>query len=452
MGVICDDGDPCTDDACIRGECLNTGVPCDSGQTCIDGECVSEGTPTTVARVLDTSIDIGIIAAEDDGDKLAVFGDKDASGDITRIAGATYVDANGDSLTVWFGPDGLPERAVTGAGWVFAFSNYSGTTVDLTVTQADGTTTFHSGVPIDPDAAARLSGFARDGVTGPEAKARVLSRQIQGEITLSEGLEVAGLGMSFFGCAGDIATSLTVVWAPAGIPSAILSCSSFLLSIFSQLTGNEPAAEAASTLTTISCVIPTIGSLGSCAGVGLTAVGAVVEDAEEDYCAGDTDGDGPGDACDPTPLGGDTPPDLPDSLAVVNGGFDTDDSGWETSVHSGWVSDLGCDGLPGSCFVNSVINDVGWIQQSISGLTPSGVYRISGCYKTMFEWFGGPSFQAQIDGEVMFEGGFTRMDNWTPFEFDFVAAGADVMLRFESQVGGTDSDYVVDMIRLTLSR
>jgi len=38
--VICDDGDLCTSDTCLHGECLYTEVVCQAGWTCIDGECI----------------------------------------------------------------------------------------------------------------------------------------------------------------------------------------------------------------------------------------------------------------------------------------------------------------------------------------------------------------------------------------------------------------------------
>ncbi|MFM1889685.1 MAG: hypothetical protein RLZZ565_442, partial [Planctomycetota bacterium] len=44
-GVVCDDGDPCTVDTCVDGECVHTAINCDDGDpctvdTCVDGVCV----------------------------------------------------------------------------------------------------------------------------------------------------------------------------------------------------------------------------------------------------------------------------------------------------------------------------------------------------------------------------------------------------------------------------
>jgi hypothetical protein len=36
----CDDGDPCTDDLCINGMCVNTPKTCDDGDPCTDDLCI----------------------------------------------------------------------------------------------------------------------------------------------------------------------------------------------------------------------------------------------------------------------------------------------------------------------------------------------------------------------------------------------------------------------------
>jgi hypothetical protein len=38
--ISCDDGDPCTVDTCVGGECVNTPVVCDDGNPCTDDACV----------------------------------------------------------------------------------------------------------------------------------------------------------------------------------------------------------------------------------------------------------------------------------------------------------------------------------------------------------------------------------------------------------------------------
>lgn len=46
-GVDCDDGDPCTRDSCVNGECINALIDCDDGRcctvdSCVNGLCVNE--------------------------------------------------------------------------------------------------------------------------------------------------------------------------------------------------------------------------------------------------------------------------------------------------------------------------------------------------------------------------------------------------------------------------
>ncbi len=39
-GVVCDDGDPCTTEACDGGACVATPLTCGADEVCVDGDCV----------------------------------------------------------------------------------------------------------------------------------------------------------------------------------------------------------------------------------------------------------------------------------------------------------------------------------------------------------------------------------------------------------------------------
>ncbi|HET8521954.1 MAG TPA: hypothetical protein VFL82_01900, partial [Thermomicrobiales bacterium] len=38
--ISCDDGDPCTIDTCVAGQCVNTPIVCDDSNPCTDDACV----------------------------------------------------------------------------------------------------------------------------------------------------------------------------------------------------------------------------------------------------------------------------------------------------------------------------------------------------------------------------------------------------------------------------
>ena len=92
-----------------------------------------------------------------------------------------------------------------------------------------------------------------------------------------------------------------------------------------------------------------------------------------------------------------------------------------------------------------------WQLETISALDQT--YRVTGVDRTRFEWNpnpdAGPMFLVKIDGNVVFEGKFKRIENWTAFELFFVAADTDAVLQIQSQVGqNNDGDYLVDDIAI----
>jgi len=134
---------------------------------------------------------------------------------------------------------------------------------------------------------------------------------------------------------------------------------------------------------------------------------------------------------------------------IINGNFETDASGWERS-NTNTVDrqpDIGPDGQSGVLWINGYRGEVSWAQQFIEDLIPNEEYTINGFYKTRVDWHKGPSFQARIDNIVLFQGGFSHIADWTPFEFNFTATDKDTLLRFETQIG-SDSDYVIDNISI----
>jgi len=40
MAIVCDDANPCTNDSCIGGNCLNTAINCDDGNACTNDTCI----------------------------------------------------------------------------------------------------------------------------------------------------------------------------------------------------------------------------------------------------------------------------------------------------------------------------------------------------------------------------------------------------------------------------
>ncbi|HEY1716720.1 MAG TPA: hypothetical protein VGH42_00310 [Verrucomicrobiae bacterium] len=86
---------------------------------------------------------------------------------------------------------------------------------------------------------------------------------------------------------------------------------------------------------------------------------------------------------------------------VINGGFDTDASGWAVTnvAGSGYVS----GGDPGGCF--GLVNTPSYvptISQEIDGLIPGQIYVVSGDYRSGGKNFAADSFGVALDGNFLF--------------------------------------------------
>jgi hypothetical protein len=131
---------------------------------------------------------------------------------------------------------------------------------------------------------------------------------------------------------------------------------------------------------------------------------------------------------------------------VVNGGFDTDLSGWTTNASSGYYT---AKGNPGACFeLTSSTTNICTISQTVHGLVPSHEYVVSESYSID----GGnaspnPSFGVAMDGVYLFQvvaAGY----QWTNFSFRYLAVTSSVTLSLATHINGTLYAYRVDNIAM----
>ena len=145
-------------------------------------------------------------------------------------------------------------------------------------------------------------------------------------------------------------------------------------------------------------------------------------------------------------------------VGFVNGGFDTDASGW--AVHNcnegnGFEAENGnpggyvCLNEYGTCDVDPTV------EQVVTGFIPGLTYTISGDYRTYVDWIGNQfaeSFVVTVDSAVV--GSWARSPvgtDWYPFSVDFVATGFTHLIGFSAEWGCDDSSYDVDNLEITLS-
>jgi hypothetical protein len=136
---------------------------------------------------------------------------------------------------------------------------------------------------------------------------------------------------------------------------------------------------------------------------------------------------------------------------VVNGGFDTDASGWtitNVSAGGGYISFVG--NPAGSVYLNNPsLPPVPTASQEINSLTPGVLYIVSGDYqKAAGKNVTGNSFGVALDGVFLFETAAPADSNWHSFNFDYTATSTSALLSLSAQINGTDYAYSIDNIAM----
>jgi hypothetical protein len=141
---------------------------------------------------------------------------------------------------------------------------------------------------------------------------------------------------------------------------------------------------------------------------------------------------------------------------VVNGGFDTDASGWViTNIYvpygGGYHSTFGDP--PGSILLYNP--NFGFsipfptASQEINSLTPGVLYVVSGDYRGGGKNVTDNSFGVALDGDFLFETAAPAdFFSWHSFSFDYTATSTSALLSLEAQINGTDDSYTIDNISM----
>lgn len=102
----------------------------------------------------------GIVAAHTNGEKLAAMTQLDQDGSISSVNGAVWLSPEEKAFVVFNGPDGLPERVVA-QDFVFIFSNYTDSIVDVTVVSPEKKVEVVYGVEVNRNELLELQSLLR---------------------------------------------------------------------------------------------------------------------------------------------------------------------------------------------------------------------------------------------------------------------------------------------------
>lgn len=96
---------------------------------------------STLIQVKDLNCNIIYMAGKINNEAMAILGEKDNQGNPKEITGFSYISDEGESFYLEAGEDGLPIYVVDAKGNKIFFTNYTTSTVDITVYDSEGNLT-----------------------------------------------------------------------------------------------------------------------------------------------------------------------------------------------------------------------------------------------------------------------------------------------------------------------
>ena len=136
---------------------------------------------------------------------------------------------------------------------------------------------------------------------------------------------------------------------------------------------------------------------------------------------------------------------------VVNGGFDTDASGWSiTNIGSGGGFLALFGNPPGSVVLeNPSSSNVPTASQEIYGLTPGQLYTVSGDYwRGAIDGVADSGFDVSLDGVSLFNTTVSTTYTWFNFSFDYTANSTSVFLSLSTPINVKGNGYIIDNIAM----
>ncbi len=161
------------------------------------------------------------------------------SNDTSKVTGALFVSAYGDSAMVQLGSNGLP-RVLASEDYVFYFTDWTNNTVDVWYIYTNGMTNVAYDVAVDPELMARVEQPAGPLALGDQLFAPLSDGDETPIEIVQETLSIGITGINIGVCAVSLASIGFTGGAaiPAAIPVAIGSCGSAAFGIAELFTDN----------------------------------------------------------------------------------------------------------------------------------------------------------------------------------------------------------------------
>jgi len=214
----------------------------------LSGNAPQTTTSMLFAENTDVNSSILVIASDKETkETVAVIGEKGLDENITKLSGFIYISADGKSLILELGTDGLPISLTDDAGNEAVFSNYAASTVDITFYINDNLVGGPVTTKIDQEKLSEyLELLSSLGITNSQglrlpsaipnlddtSNTNCISLLLKRKIVMA--IKAAGFGFSVFSCAAGFAGVVTA-------PAAAIGCASAYIQILGLLT--PPSAE-----------------------------------------------------------------------------------------------------------------------------------------------------------------------------------------------------------------
>ena len=197
-------------------------VGCSGGNPTIPPEDEEPSEYILFIKNRNTEDNVLALSGNDKGEVVAILGGKDSFGNPIEITGAVYASEEGDAFIIDAGDDGLPTYILDSTGNKVVFTNYTDSTVEISIYNSNNTLI---------EGPTTITVNSADLVTLKQLYSSANSKNKDAVDVAAFALKWGGFALEVTACLVSINSSL--------IPLAIKYCGSVILSIIAMFTTND---------------------------------------------------------------------------------------------------------------------------------------------------------------------------------------------------------------------
>lgn len=169
--------------------------------------------------------DFAALAYDENGEQMVAMTKTDSNGNVIAVTGSVWVSPDGQSVTIFNGPEGLPEQIVLG-GFTIYLTNYTTDSVDAAVFDSTGEMEIVKGIAVDPDELSELISLQGGFAPGTAKGAKPASLNM---IEIKRTLKITSFVTSTAGCVAEGVSSASETFG-ASMASLADPCNAAIIS------------------------------------------------------------------------------------------------------------------------------------------------------------------------------------------------------------------------------